>query len=203
MRSFHFGENSYFCQKEDAYRYRSPKKSLELGIELFTRRRMFREVIASYASQMGQTSPDYAVVQSCGGVRNKIWSIKDNGKLVPLQEIIDGLDGLYTSIILCSCNCAGATIDSRRSLIIHPANSAVSEQNLERNLTPLRLHMPGHGYIENNYDLMNKIISAAKNSTDENDAAVLQSASHFSEKLFERMPLPLLLVKANIAGVRQ
>jgi len=135
-------------------------------IQCFTRRRLFRELLSSYADLHGLEG--YVLLRAHGGLRKKKWAFSDfpgGGRGYLVHNFIDGLDGRCLAIFLDICHPRHAKVHAQKSIVIHP-HGKVNLLALIKGQADLMIYVPGYGYLENSHGLKRAIGELKENVYD-------------------------------------
>ena len=117
------------------------------------RRRLFRELTESNSSSFEGS----ILLRAHGARRKGSWVYSDGGRRNSVQRLIEKFDGVRSPLFLGICNKYDEEVSSRQSVIIHP-RSKFNEFRLCRGKVPLRIYVPGEGYLEDDYYRLRKTI---------------------------------------------
>jgi hypothetical protein len=116
----------------------------------FTRARR-KGIIEAYERQAGLGGS--AVITGHAKNNKGVWTYKDGELRLPVQELIDKLDGRYSTIMLLLCNSGSHEIISRESIVIHPDGDIYYRdlffqgKNRTNHGYRTRMYIPGRGYL--------------------------------------------------------
>lgn len=122
-------------------------------IEAYTKRKAAKAALEAIAKEGNEIR--YAILQN-HGTKQKPWSYKDNGLVIPVQEWIEAHDGKEQALLLCVCNEGNQKIYSKSSIVIHP-ESIFTELEMIQGKLRLKVYMPGFDYIESNYKMIKEL----------------------------------------------
>jgi hypothetical protein len=136
------------------------EKHILKTMDLFLKRPLIRKLLTNYGHKhnlQGRT-----LLQAHGMMGYSEWKFKDGNSDHTMQDWIDEQDGTTSAILLKSCNTDDFELYSKKSVLIH-ARRSFTQMDLIRH-EPLRVFVPGEGYIEdNNYKLRKLITSNIQN----------------------------------------
>ncbi|MBI1972536.1 hypothetical protein HYS50_00865 [Candidatus Woesearchaeota archaeon] len=112
----------------------------------FLRRSLFRRLLKAYDQVIGLEG--YTVLSAHGGnLHQGEWWFKDGDRYYIMQHWIDKVDGSALALFLSACNRAHAMISATKSLVFH-TDGQFSLPELQQGRVPIRLYVPGEGYVE-------------------------------------------------------
>ncbi len=101
-------------------------------------------IINNYAKSCNNNN--LAILSAHGGQEDDIWSYYCNHVSKSVQSWVDANDGLYSTLIISSCNESDSKIVSKKSMLIY-FGDIYSQQNFLELPSRLRIYIPSEGHI--------------------------------------------------------
>lgn len=137
-----------------------PERRKELLVQVFTRRKMFRELLKVWPVATGLEG--YAILDAHGGHIDGQWVYHEGDRILgTIQSWIDSLDGSLAALMILACNPQKDTVTSQSSLVFH-SNSAEMLPIMALHSEVISLYVPGVGYVEKDYKKLRRIINRLK-----------------------------------------
>lgn len=158
MRTSRFGSNLLMEASDFSNGYSNDylKGHMFALTKCFTRRTLFRQLVSAYHDFSDLEG--VALLKAHGNTDTK-WRFSDGERWHYMQNLIDNLDGSFSTIFLYSCNPGNkGRIYSNNSVVIHPNRTFKLAGDFTRK-SFFRLYFPGEGYIEDNPRKMKNLIN--------------------------------------------